>query len=499
MKSFTHDQIQKILRSEQKLSNIEQDAFSAHIAQCSECQLYASIIKEFSRAVPKMYSTSILSVPEIRQKAQASKHLLWRRSVFTRMIHGTTSLVWLGATLVILLILGFAIPQLIPISKTATSLQKEANPTHTPSPPPTNTPLATATSPASSFLSAASDLIQKGQIDQGIQTYKEAVKADPRNPDIYVSLARWQVLAGDYAGAAESIPNALLLNPNHALAHAVMGWVKGKQGDFRNGQAEIQKSLDLDPNNALAYAYLAEIYTDMIEAGNDDPTALDQLGPISQKALALDSSLLEVRRARGLALAVTGKHQEAITEFEAAVAINGYLPELHLALGRSYSAAEIYDRAEAEYRRAIELKPDTPTAYAELARMYLKMGEFTNGISYARQAVQKDTADPYLHSLVGTLYYKSGDLQSAITSLSLAVNGGMTGDGVQVNGIPLDRSPETINLYSRYGLALATTGQCDQALQVAKRISEVAPEDESARYNAQVMQDTCRGQAGYHE
>ena len=75
-------------------------------------------------------------------------------------------------------------------------------------------------------------LIQKGKINQAIETYKEAVKADPRNPAVYVTLARWQVLYGDYDGAMENVQNALLLNPNHALAHAVRGWILGKQGDY---------------------------------------------------------------------------------------------------------------------------------------------------------------------------------------------------------------------------------------------------------------------------
>jgi tetratricopeptide (TPR) repeat protein len=353
-------------------------------------------------------------------------------------------------------------------------------------------PTATPTRSPESFVNEASDLIQKGRINQAIEIYKEAVKADPRNPAVYVTLARWQVLYGDYEGATENVQNALLLNPNHALAHAVMGWIKGKQGDFGGGQVEIDKSLDMDPNSALAYAYLAEIYKDKIDAGKEDINTRDQIGPISKKALELDSSLLEVRRARGLVLEVTGNYEEAITEFEAAVATNENLPDLHLALGRNYNAAEIYDKAEYEFGRAIALQPDDAEAYAELARMYLKVGEFGKGTQYSEQAVQKNPEDPFLHSLVGSFYYKVGDYKTAIRSLRLAVNGGMTDDGVQVQGIPLDKTQASINIYSRYGLSLAKAGQCGEALQVSQKIGEVIPDDADAVYNAQVMIDTCR-------
>jgi tetratricopeptide (TPR) repeat protein len=362
-----------------------------------------------------------------------------------------------------------------------------------PTTPPLFIPTPTPTRSPESYINEATDLIQKGKINQAIETYKEAVKADPRNPAVYVTLARWQVLYGDYQGAMENVQNALLLNPNHALAHAVMGWIKGKNGDFSGGQVEINTSLDLDPNSALAYAYLAEIYKDMIDAGKEDINTRDKIGPISKKAMELDSSLLEVRRARGLVLEVTGNYNEAIAEFEAAIAMNENLSDLHLALGRNYNAAEIYDKAETAFGRAIALKPDDPEAYYELARMYLKTGDFGKGTQYSEQAVQKNPKDPYLHSLVGSFYYKTGDYKTAIRSFRLAVNGGMTDEGVRVEqGIPLDRSQASINLYSRYGLALAKAGQCGEALQIATKFAEVVSDDQDAIYNAQVMIDTCR-------
>jgi tetratricopeptide (TPR) repeat protein len=361
-----------------------------------------------------------------------------------------------------------------------------------PTTPPLFIPTPTPTRSPESFLNEAGDLIQKGKINQAIETYKEAVKADPRNPAVYVTLARWQVLYGDYQGAMENVQNALLLNPNHALAMAVRGWILGLQGDYGAGQVEIEKSLELDPNSALAYAYLAEIYKNKLEAGKEDINTRDQIGQISKKALSLDSSLLEVHRARGLVLEVTGNYKEAIAELETAVSMNENLADLHLALGRNYNAAEIYDKAEYEFGRAIALKPDDPGPYAELARMYLKLGQFGKGTQYSEQAVQKDPKDPYLRSLVGSFYYKTGDYKTAIKSLRLAVNGGLSEEGAQIQPIPLDNSIAAVNLYTRYGIALAKANQCGEALKVAQKMSEVVSDNEDAMYNAQVIVDTCK-------
>lgn len=362
-----------------------------------------------------------------------------------------------------------------------------------PATPPLFIPTQTPTRSPESYLNDAQVLIQKGKINQAIETYKEAVKADPRNPAVYVTLARWQVLYGDYPGAMENVQNALLLNQNHALAHAVRGWILGKQGNYLEGEAEIKRSMELDPNSALAYAYLAEIYKDKIDAGKEDFNTRDQAGQLSRKAVDLDGSLLEVRRARGLVLEVTGNYDEAIKEFEAAVQMNNNLADLHISLGRNYKAVQAYDKAVEQFNIAISLKPDDPEAYAELARTYLTVGEYAKGVQLAVQAVEKSPTDATLQGLLGTLYYKSGDYKTSLKPLTLAVKGGLTDDGKKVEGIPLDKS--AITLYSRYGLALAYTGNCGEALQVSQEINQVVPDDENATYNAQVMVDTCKQEA----
>lgn len=361
-----------------------------------------------------------------------------------------------------------------------------------PATPPLFIATATPTRSPESFINDAQTLIQTGKINQAIETYKQAVKADPRNPAVYVTLARWQVLYGDLEGAMENVQNAILLNQNHALAHAVRGWILGKQGNYLEGEAEIKNALELDPNSALAYAYQSEILKDKIDAGEEDFNTRDQAAELSRKAVALDSTLFEVRRARGLVLEVTGNYEEAIKEFEAAVAMNPNLADLHVALGRNYKAVGVYDKAVEQFNLAISFKPDDPEPYAELARTYLTVGEYAKGVQLAEQAVEKNPADPLMQSLLGTLYFKSGDFKASVKPLRLAVVGGYTDDGIQVPGIPMDNSLTAINLYSRYGLALANTGSCGEALQISQKILEVVPDDENAVYNTQVMVDTCK-------
>lgn len=365
-----------------------------------------------------------------------------------------------------------------------------------PATPPLFISTPTPTRAPESFLTDAQDLIAKGKINQAIEMYKEAVKADPRNPAIYVTLARWQVLYGDYDGGMENVENALLVNPQHALAKAVRGWILGKKGDFLAGETELDEALTLDPNSALAYAYLAELYLDRINANQADLNTLDKAIKASQTAKEKDPNLLEVHRVRGLVLQNTTNHEEAIQEFEAAIAMNENLADLYVSLGISYRVTDQAGKAQDTFLRAIALRPDDALPYSELAATYLKVGEFAKGIQYADEAVKRSPKDPFLYGLLGTMYFKVGQYNDAVLPLRMAVRGGITQDGEQVAPLPLDaQDAASVAYMSRFGIALAEIGQCGEALQVSQELLQKIPSDENVAYNAQVMIDTCRNLA----
>jgi tetratricopeptide (TPR) repeat protein len=362
-----------------------------------------------------------------------------------------------------------------------------------PATPPLFIPTPTPTRAPESFLKDAQDLIGKGKINQAIEAYKEAVKADPRNPAIYVTLARWQVLYGDYDGAMENVDNALLVNPDHALAKAVKGWILGKKGEFLAGETELDASLTLDPNSALAYAFLAELYLDRINANQAELNTLDKAITASKTAQEKDPNLLEVHRVRGLVLQSTTNHEEAIKEFEAAIAMNENLADLYVSLGISYRLTDQTNKAQDTFLRAIALRPDDAVPYSELAATYLKAGEFAKGIQYAEEAVKRSPKDPFLYGLLGTMYFKVGQYSDAVTPLRLAVRGGLTAEGEQVTPLPLDaQDAASVAYMSRFGIALAEVGQCGEALQISQELLQKIPGDENVAYNADVMVKTCR-------
>jgi tetratricopeptide (TPR) repeat protein len=350
----------------------------------------------------------------------------------------------------------------------------------------------TPTRSPDSFLTEARDFAQKGLFEKSVVSYNQAVQSDPRNINTYIEVARMQVMFGKYDDAIENVQNALLLNSNNSLAHAVMGWALGRKSDYLKGNGELSEAIKIDPGNALAYAYLAEVLAQQQNEDKGDLTTIDKATEASRNAQKYGPDLMETRRARGLVLEMTGNYQEAITEFEAAVQMNDNLADLHLHLGRNYKAVDPpqLEKAIEEFGRAIALKPDDPQPYVETALTYMKAGSYPKAAQYANDAIRQDPSDPLLYGYLGTIDFRQENYGDAIPPLRLATRGGVTTDGVQVKGIPLDQTSNVI--YARYGLSLAHTGACGEALQISQTLMQSFPDDENNVYNANEIVNVCK-------
>jgi Flp pilus assembly protein TadD len=351
-------------------------------------------------------------------------------------------------------------------------------------------PTPTPTRAPASLVTDAEALEAEGKYALAITAYEEAVTSDPRNPANYVALARLNIFNGNYQQAVTSAENALLLNPENDQALALRGLAIGLTGDYIRAIGSLQEAITIDPENAAAHAYLAEVLIYQIEANQGDLNTLDNAIAESKLALTLAPDSLEAHRGRGFVLEYTANYEEAITEFEAAIAINPNIADLHLALGRNEYYIQEYDSAITEFSRANALNPKDPDPETWIAKSYAINGDYQKAIQYAEAALVDDPLDPYLYGNLGLIYNSNKQYADAVDSLRIAVTGGTAADGSPVNGLPMDYG-RIAQFYSIYGLALARTGQCGEALPLAQAISVGLRNDEVAVYNAQVTIETC--------
>jgi tetratricopeptide (TPR) repeat protein len=360
-----------------------------------------------------------------------------------------------------------------------------------PTTPPLFIPTATPTRAPESYVTEGEKLVNEGKFNQAIQSYLQAVQSDPKNPANYIALARLQIFTGGYQEAVKNAENALLLNGNNSMAHALRGWALGFSGDFLPAEAALKNAIDLDPNNAAAYAYLAEVRALQTEAGQGSLGSLDKAVEASRMAQNLAPDLLETHRARGIVLELTGNYLEAAKEFESAIAMNNNIADLHLALGRNYRYLETYDKAVEEFNRANALNPGDPLPNTYISRTYATVGEYAKAIQFAEQAIKVSSKDPFLYGNLGVMDYRNRQYEDAIIPLRLAVRGGKTADGVEIEGLPLDYG-RVAEYYFTYGLALSRVGQCGEALQISQSLQQVVKDDEVSVFNAEEIIRICQ-------
>ena len=361
-----------------------------------------------------------------------------------------------------------------------------------PTVPPPFVPTPTPTRNPQSYAEEADAYLAEGRIGMAKEAYQAAIKADPQQLSNYLTLARLQLYSGEYEAARVNAENALLLDKSQPDAFALLAWTKAYMGEYLEAEADVKAAIALDPNHALSHAVYA--YTLALRVVNNagELGTVDQAIEESRIALQLNPDLLEARWARGFVLEITSNYEEAIQQLQAAVEINDTISAVHLALGRNYLAVEEYDQAVFEFTKAYSLNPTDPVPNWYISRVYARIGEFAKAVQYAEQAMNDAPEDPYMHGNLGSMYYRDLQYNRAIESLELAVRGGVTENGVVVEGIPLDYSQTVMEFYSRYGLALARVNRCNEGVQVAQAMLQTVPDDETAVFNANEIIRICQ-------
>ncbi len=353
-------------------------------------------------------------------------------------------------------------------------------------------PTVTPTTPPEAYINEGDELYQGGRFSRAIESYQKAIDADPKNIGTYISLARAYVFDGNYGEALTNAENAILLNGNNAVAHAVRGWALGMMGNYLDAEAAFTRSIEIDPTYALTYAYQTEVLVDQINNGEDKLDTLEKATECSRQAISLGNQLMETHRARGLLLEITGNYDEAITEFQIAIAINPNVSDLYLALGRAYRAAGMDSEAVTAFERAASLNPYDPWAPYYISRTYSNRGEYAKAIQQGEDAIELDPTNTTFYWNLGTQYYRNGNYAKALRFFELSIRGGVADNGAILEGIPLSYENRVSELYYMYGIILARSGQCQEAAEVVQLLTQGVPDDATAILNAEYMTEICK-------
>ncbi|MDF1499073.1 MAG: tetratricopeptide repeat protein [Anaerolineales bacterium] len=364
--------------------------------------------------------------------------------------------------------------------------------TYVPAAQPLFIPTPTPTRSAASYVLEGENLFKAGNLEAAEAAYLQAIAADPREIAHYIELARVRVFAGEYTEAENAARDALVIDSDSALAHAMLGWAL----DFKASQTadrleretllaealtEAERALDLNPNAPEVRAVYAEVLID------NNINAYEEALENARAAVALENSSLMAHRALAYVWERTGNPQLALESYQAARSLNPNLPSLHIDVGNMLRVLSDIDGAKESYLKAITLAPTDTLPLTLLVQLYANVGEYAVASQYAQQAVALDPSNPRLHGNLGRMYYHNGLYEEAAAQFELAIRGGTLAEGDFVQGLPLNNGDDSrvLEFYYTYGLTLAKLGVCDDAVDIFRSILQAAPEDEIAVFNAE--------------
>ncbi len=212
---------------------------------------------------------------------------------------------------------------------------------------------------------------------------------------------------------------ALREQPNYALAHAGLGeayWRKyklTKEAQWIEPAGEnCRRAIDLGANLGPVHFTLGLIHADT----GRHAEAIREF----ERVLAVDPLNADAYRELGNALEVSGRHQEAESAFRKAIEFRPRDWAAHNSLGRFYWQRGRYADAETCFAEVIRLTPDNARGYSNLGGLYVMMGRYERAASLLERSIGiKPTAAAY--SNLGTAYYFQGRYREAASMMEKAV------------------------------------------------------------------------------
>lgn len=184
-----------------------------------------------------------------------------------------------------------------------------------------------------------------------VESYKNAIQLNGKNPEVYLNLARFLASQEDFDGALQVIGMSLNVKNNYIDGIYLLSQIQAAKGDLKNAIISAKVATEINPNNALLFFQLGILdYNDASYA--DAATALE-------KAISLNAEYANAIYFLGLSYARLNRTDDAVTQFEILAKANPENTEVSAILTALMSGKNIFkveEVAQAEKSPKLPIK-----------------------------------------------------------------------------------------------------------------------------------------------
>ncbi len=159
-----------------------------------------------------------------------------------------------------------------------------------------------------------------------LKNYTDALKFNPKNPEINLMLARLEVLNKNNAKAKDYLEDAFRMKSDYTDAAFLLAQIEVSEGNIKNAIKLVETASSLMPNNPAVYFQLGILKYS--EKEKDYKVAIEAF----EKAISLNDSYSNARYFLGLSYYNLNRTADAINQFEIVQSLNPDNKEVALIL-----------------------------------------------------------------------------------------------------------------------------------------------------------------------
>lgn len=265
-------------------------------------------------------------------------------------------------------------------------------------------------------------------IEVGSGYHRWSHRFDGRFEDVFeVQDEIAESVATSLRGAAISPREKRALHRAHTGTAAYELYLRGRQhlprmrhADLNTAAGLFRQALELDANYSPAHAGLATAHATLYEWFGANDADLAEAERASQRALELAPDLAEAHVARGCALSLSKRYDDAAREFEEAIRLNPNLFDGYYYYARtSFARGDVAGSAEL-FRKAADVRQEDFQSAMLLAQSLKMLGDDDasasrrEGIRRAERVLALNPADGRALSLGALYLFEEGQVERAV-------------------------------------------------------------------------------------
>ncbi len=320
------------------------------------------------------------------------------------------------------------------------------------------------TSNMSALQTLGSLYLENNLPDEALRVYEEALEANPRSPEIKMSLIDFYMRKGDLEKGAELlfevVQDPLVNNSVKAeliqFLFAVFSQNRDNEGFADQAAAVIEYYAEGNPEDPGAQALAAEFFmlTDDTEMAllklqetvrlmpeNDaawrqllqmlyTQSEFDQLIEISEEAEKWVPEDAFIRFFVGNAYSITKDYEKAILWLKKAAEApsrSNFRSIIFGSLGDTYQSADNWDEAQKAYAESIRLNEDNAVALNNYAYyLSVRNERIEDAYEMSKRSLEHEPTNPSFLDTLGWIYFKKGNYNKAYEYVKASIENGST-------------------------------------------------------------------------